>query len=176
MTWLSSAIVDFLKKHDRESLPWMQQAAFDRGSFASLLGVRVFDKGRFLKIFAVGDTLAVLCDGDEIRATYPYSRPDQFDQRPQLLSTIYGHNSFLSDIDIQDDLCARWTFSGLRKPALLCMTDALGRWVLSLRTRKPTPISTLRAISRPTEFLKFVEHERSAGGLKRDDTTLLIYG
>jgi hypothetical protein len=176
LKWLSSAIADFSKLYDRESLPWMQQAAFDRGSFASLLGVRSFDKGRFLKVFAVGDALAVLCDGDAIQATYPYSSPAQFDQRPQLLSTMHDQNLFLSGVDVKDDLYAHWTFSGLRNPALLCMTDALGRWVLSLKTKKPAPISILRDISRQQEFIKFVERERASGRLKRDDTTLIIYG
>jgi hypothetical protein len=177
LKWLSCAIEHFSKMYDRESLPWMQQAAFDRGSFASLLGVRIFDKGRFLKVFAVGDALAVLCDGDQIQATYPYSSPEQFDQRPQLLSTSHDQNLFLSDLDVQDDLYAHWTFSGLRKPALLCMTDALGQWVLSLkRTKKSAPISILRDISQPKQFVKFVEQERGSGRLKRDDTTLVIYG
>jgi hypothetical protein len=176
MTWLSTAIVRFSKKHDRESLPWMKQAALDRGSFASLLGVRVFDKGRFLKIFAVGDTLAVLSDGDQIRRTYPYDRAEQFDRRPQLLSTCRNENIFLSDIDIQDDLYVIWTFSGLRRPALLCMTDALGQWVLSQRAKKPAPISILRNIYRLKDFAAFVERERASGRLRRDDTTLIIYG
>jgi len=42
--WVAQAIADYAKLHDRDSLPWMQQAAFDRGSFASLLGVT--DRGR----------------------------------------------------------------------------------------------------------------------------------
>jgi hypothetical protein len=176
LKWLSGAIAHFAKIYNRESLPWMQQAAFDRGSFASLLGVRIFDKGRFLKVFAVGDSLAVLCDGDEIHDTHPYSGPEQFDQRPQLLSTSPDRNSFLSDIVLQDDLYAHWTFSSLRKPALLCMTDALGHWVLSLRAKRPSPISILRAIAKPREFTKFVERERASGRIKRDDTTLVIYG
>jgi hypothetical protein len=176
LKWLSGAIAHFAKIYNRESLPWMQQAAFDRGSFASLLGVRIFDKGRFLKVFAVGDSLAVLCDGDEIHDTHPYSGPEQFDQRPQLLSTSPDRNSFLSDIVLQDDLYAHWTFSSLRKPALLCMTDALGQWVLSLRAKRPSPISILRAIAKPREFTKFVERERASGRIKRDDTTLVIYG
>jgi len=44
--WLSAAIAEFRKLYDRDSLPWMQQASFDKGSFASLLGVRIADGGR----------------------------------------------------------------------------------------------------------------------------------
>src|SRR5689334_10979412 len=43
--WLRGAINEFAKLYDRESLPWMQQASFDRGSFASLLGVKHLGAG-----------------------------------------------------------------------------------------------------------------------------------
>src|SRR5579872_5977396 len=44
--WLEQAMAAYAKVHDRDGLPWMQQAAFDRGSFASLLGVRDRGEGR----------------------------------------------------------------------------------------------------------------------------------
>ena len=44
--WLSAAIAEFRKLYDRDSLPWMQQASFDKGSFASLLGVRFRRRGQ----------------------------------------------------------------------------------------------------------------------------------
>src|SRR5216683_4285697 len=37
--WIQSAIAEYGIAHDRESMPWMLQAAFDRGSFATLLGI-----------------------------------------------------------------------------------------------------------------------------------------
>ena len=72
--WLSAAIAEFRKLYDRDSLPWMQQASFDKGSFASLLGVRMADRGRAIQVLSVGDSLAVLCDGDRIKATFPLSK------------------------------------------------------------------------------------------------------
>jgi len=83
-TWVAAAIAAYAELHDRDSLPWMQQAAFDRGSFASLLGVT--DRGdRQVAILAIGDSLAVLCDGDRVVASFPYEAPEQFDANPQLL-------------------------------------------------------------------------------------------
>jgi hypothetical protein len=173
--WLSGAITEFAKQYDRDSLPWMKQASFDRGSFASLLGVRVLDHGGSLQVLAIGDSLAVLCDGDEIIATHPYQKPEQFAQSPQLLSTSRQENAFLDDLDIVYDIYADWTFSGLTRPALLCMTDALGHWVLSMRANNRSPVATLRGIKKPRDFSKFVEEERASGRLKRDDTTLLSF-
>ncbi len=64
--WLLDCIRAFNSKHDRDSLPWAQQAAFDSGSFSSLLGIVVDPVSAEVRLSAVGDTLAVLCDGSRI--------------------------------------------------------------------------------------------------------------
>jgi len=171
--WLSAAIAEFRKLYDRESLPWMQQASFDRGSFASLLGVRFADEGRAIQVLSIGDSLAVLCDGDKIKATFPLTSAAQFTGSPQLICTNPTHNTFLEKMDFSYDLVADWSFRGLEQPALLCMTDALGHWVLSQRDRGSSPISMLRKVRSSTAFARFVQEERAAGRMKRDDTTLI---
>ena len=112
--WLSAAIAEFRKLYDRDSLPWMQQASFDKGSFASLLGVRVADGGRAIQVLSVGDSLAVLCDGDRIKATFPLSSAAEFTRSPQLICTNPTHNAFLDKMDLSYDLVADWSFRGLR--------------------------------------------------------------
>ena len=171
--WLSAAIAEFRKLYDRESLPWMQQASFDRGSFASLLGVRVADQGRAIQVLSVGDSLAVLCDGDSIKATFPLTSAAQFTGSPQLICTNPTHNAFLDKMDFAYDLVADWTFRGLERPALLCMTDALGHWLLSQRDHGSSPVSMLRKVRSAGAFARFVQEERAAGRMKRDDTTLI---
>ena len=171
--WLSAAIAEFRKLYDRDSLPWMQQASFDKGSFASLLGVRFADRGSAIQVLAVGDSLAVLCDGDRIKATFPISSAAEFTGSPQLICTNPTHNAFLDNMDFDYDLVADWTFRGLEQPALLCMTDALGHWLLSQRDRDLCPISVLRRLRTPAAFARFVQEERAAGRMKRDDTTLI---
>lgn len=171
--WLSAAIAEFRKLYDRDRLPWMQQASFDKGSFASLLGVRIADGGRAIQVLSVGDSLAVLCDGDHIKATFPLSTAAEFSGSPQLICTNPTQNRFLDKLDLEYDLVADWTFRGLEQPALLCMTDALGHWLLSQRDRNSSPISVLRKVKTPGAFARFVHEERAAGRMKRDDTTLI---
>jgi hypothetical protein len=175
LEWVSTAIFEFSKLHDRDSLPWMKQASFDKGSFASLLGVTIIDQGRLIQVMSIGDSLAVLCDGDEIKTTYPYIFSEQFSQSPQLLSTNYHENEFLETINLAYDLHADWSSSGLTRPGLLCMTDALGQWLLTKRDDGTSPISLLRAITTSREFNRLIENERKSGRLKRDDTTLLAF-
>jgi hypothetical protein len=161
--WLAAAIAEFRTLYDRDSLPWMQQASYDKGSFASLLGVRVADGGRAIQILSVGDSLAVLCDGDRIKATFPLSSAAEFTRSPQLICTNPTHNAFLDKMDLSYDLVADWSFRGLEQPALLCMTDALGHWLLSQRDRETCPIGILRKVRTPSAFARFVKEERAAG-------------
>jgi hypothetical protein len=171
--WLSAAIAEFGKLYDRDSLPWMQQASFDKGSFASLLGIRVVDQGKLIQVLSIGDSLAVLCDGDCIKATFPFSAASAFNRSPQLLCTNPAENIFLNGADVDCNRVAAWTFRGLKQPALLCMTDALGHWLLSHRDCNPSPISVLRGVRTPKAFARFVQEERAIGRMKRDDTTLI---
>jgi hypothetical protein len=196
--WLDGAIAEFRKLYDRNSMPWAQQASFDRGSFASLLGVRVIDQGRLIQVLSIGDSIAVLCDGDRIKAsfplslpseftrspqllcdgdriaaTFPFSAASEFNQSPQLLCTNPAENAFLDEADVAFDFVADWSFSGLQAPALLCMTDALGHWLLSQRDRDVSPVQLLRGLRTVEDFTRFVAEERAAGRMKRDDTTLI---
>jgi hypothetical protein len=167
--WVNDAIAKFAELYDRDTLPWMQQASFDRGSFASLLGVRHVGAG-MVSVLAVGDSLAVLCNGDQILSSVPYTTPAEFEQRPQLLSTNTADNAFVEDIEP-----VPWNLRMYDNPALLCMTDALGQWVLAHRDEKPSPIARLRNLKSLRAFKRFVTRERKAGLLRRDDTTLLAY-
>jgi len=172
--WIASALAEFGTLHERESLPWMQQAALDRGSFASLLGLRRRGEGQ-VKILAIGDSIAVLCDADRVVATFPYQSPEQFDERPRLLSTNPAENAFLADCDLAADFSVQWELGALDRPALLCVTDALGHWIIAHRHEEPSPIAALRPIASRRDFARFVAAEREAGRLRRDDTTLLAY-
>jgi hypothetical protein len=147
----------------------MLQASFDRGTFASLLGVSQIRAGA-VNVVAIGDSIAVLCEGDRVVSSFPYTSADQFEQRPQLLSTNAAENDFLDEIEP-----IRWNLSEYDRPALLCMTDALGQSVLAHRDEEPSPITILRRIKSLTGFKRFVAAEREAGRLRRDDTTLLAY-
>jgi hypothetical protein len=172
--WLAEAIASYAAQHDRDALPWMQQAAFDRGSFASLLGVRDCG-GERIAVLAIGDSLAVLCDGDRIVASFPYEAPEEFDARPQLLSTSPAENRFLDEPGALAERQCDWDLGPLDNPAVLCVTDALGRWILDEQGAEPSPIAKLRRIHKPRAFAHFVHAEREAGRMRRDDATLLGY-
>jgi len=163
--WLAQAISAYRAGFDRGTMSWSAQAAFDRGSFATLLGLRFDPYG--VSILGIGDSLAVADDGTEIRATYPYSEPEQFKANPLLLSTIHDKNEAI----IGADFTTYWRLDGASK--IFCMTDAMGAWLLSER---PKRIARLRALQTRAEFVALVEDARADGAMRRDDTTLLVIG
>lgn len=171
--WLNSAISDYGRSYDRESMEWMQQAAFDRGSFATLLGGIATGDGKHARVIAVGDSMLAVVDGAEVVRTLPYVQPDQFDSAPVLLSTNRVENRQFDEKTIADSWSAL-DLSSLKDPMLLVMTDALGKWLLDQPNEER--VMTLLNIASEDSFVEFVELERSRGRLRRDDCTLLVVG
>ena len=166
-SWLAEAIADYSATFDRAAMSWSAQAAFDRGSFATLLALQFDPSG--VSVLGIGDSLAVLDDGAEIRATFPYSEPEQFRANPLLLSTIHDRNAAV----LAGDFSTRWQFDGIGSPRLFLMTDAIGAWLLSARVER---MARLRALATRAEFAAMVEEARADGTMRRDDTTLLVIG
>jgi hypothetical protein len=169
--WLNGCISEFNAYHDRASLPWHKEAAFDRGSFASLLGVTFADAA--IQVEAIGDSIAVLCDGTTRTDSFPYRAPEQFAQAPILLSTDLAKNPFFSNSGLTSEYVCSWPLEGVQSPRLLCMTDALGQWLLASEDADAT--AQLFSLESDEAFAAFVVTEREAGRLKRDDTTLLVF-
>ena len=171
--WLRAAVVEYQSAYDRETMPWMQQGAFDRGSFATLLGVSLSNDLQLARIIAVGDSILALVDRRQVVRTIPYMQSDDFDRSPNLISTNPAENDFLDDEFISN----AWheiNLSSYDEPFFLLMTDALGRWLID---RPDTErVSILLDIQNHETFFCFVERERADGRLKRDDTTLVVIG
>ncbi len=171
--WVQAAIAEFKTAYDRETMPWMQQAAFDQGSFATLLGIELSPDWRAARVFAVGDTLLAFVDFGQVVRTIPYTRSDDFDRSPRLFSTNPLENRWLDE----DAFSTAWhelNIASHEAPTFLLMTDALGRWFLDQPDL--SRVSTLLSIQSDHEFRDFVEGERVAGRLKRDDTMLIVIG
>jgi hypothetical protein len=153
---------------DPASLSWSRQAAFDRGSFATLLGVSL--RGSNLRIVAVGDSLAVGLGIDGGPLTFPYTAADEFDRRPLLLSTRSHANTALASRAAARGCVARWQ---LRPGSvLLLMTDALGQWLLRDGASESS-CAILMNIRGQEELRDLVISRRDSGMMRRDDTTLL---
>lgn len=94
--WLGKVLADYSSMVNYESLSWSKQAAFDRGSFATLLGLELAPNGD-VEVLALGDSVAFHLRGDQLLSSFPYTLPEQFDARPLLLSTLAANNSFVGE-------------------------------------------------------------------------------
>ncbi|MBR7620003.1 hypothetical protein JKL49_11445 [Phenylobacterium sp. 20VBR1] len=150
-------------------MDWMRAGAFERGSFASLLGLRFQPTSPIVEVSGIGDSIiAATRDGEVIRS-WPYTTAEQFDNSPQLLATVGFENRFLFEEatrlpTLQLDL------ADLGADTLLLMTDALGHWLL----RNPESAGQLIEFGGDAQFAGWVEAHRAAGELRRDDTTLIV--
>ena len=170
-TWLASASGEYENLYNREVMPWMMQASFDQGAFASLLGLIVDPIHAEAFVVAVGDSILVRLSGSSFVDSYPYTCVDQFDAAPQLLSTKASHNRFY--VERVKSFYHRSSLNDVDAPGFLMMTDALGRWYLEFGKDDPIFITEMLCSSH-AKFEHFVLSERAAGRLRKDDTTLLI--
>jgi len=168
------AITAFTRRHDPQSLSWSRQAAFDRGSFATLLGVSMNPELDQAHLIAIGDSVALLLDGIRLVSSFPYTDPQQFKARPTLLATRRELNSFLDQPDHISAATADWDLKKLSQPRIVCMTDAIAEWFLGLAQGDPCAGEVLLGISDNDHLETLVSHERDAGRMQVDDTTMLI--
>jgi hypothetical protein len=170
--WVSAAIEVFRRHHKPEAMSWSRRAAFNRGSYATLLGVETNPEGTEARIVAVGDTVAALLDGRELVTTFPYTDPDEFRRRPALLSTKPEQNKFLEKLKTAPSTV--WRLDDYSEPRIVCLTDAIAEWFMRLAASDRTCGDILLAIKEPSQLEAVVAHEREGGRMRVDDATLLI--
>ncbi len=171
---LDLAIAAFTRRHAPQSMSWSRQEAFNRGSFATLLGVVFGQKSNEARVVAIGDTAALLLDGTRLVASLPYTDPEDFQRRPTLLSTRSEHNAFLDRPDHAGASIAAWNLDEVAQPRIVCMTDAIAEWFLRRAQEDPCAGELILGISDIAEFEALVVQERDAGRMKVDDSTMLI--
>lgn len=171
--WLSLAVDNYLSNYVIGSLSWSKQAAFERGSFATLVGVEWFKNHSSIDVISVGDSLAVLISGSEFVESFPYKSAEEFRQRPTLLCTNKGNNHFVGESDFYSVHCKTWDIKNTPTPNLLCMTDALAEWALRLAAEGTPPWIELLSIRNDAELQALVESEREKKLMRIDDVTLI---
>jgi hypothetical protein len=167
--WIARAVQHYTMRRNPANLSWSKQAAFERGSFATLLAIHIRNGATQAEVIAVGDSIAVLGTSGSFCASFPYTSADQFKSEPLLISTRSDCNNCLFESD-PSRFRAIWKLGPLRTN-LMAMTDALGAWLLTEPESRFPILASLRSRS---AFAKLVETERSADRMRRDDTTLLV--
>lgn len=159
------------ERYDLRSLSWSKAAAFERGSFATLLSVRHYaDRGE-VEILAVGDSVVLLCEGGVVQDRFPLQASEEFERRPELLSTKGEYNTFVADTQFNVKHVAIRRVSSSTKALLL--TDAVGHWCYRALEEGRDDWRFLLSVEREDDFRSFVIDARLARELRLDDTTLV---
>lgn len=170
LTAVTRCAQDYEALHDLRSLSWSKAAAYERGSFATLLVAQDLPERKAVRVTAVGDSLAAWVNEGELIASSPYTRSEQFQEKPTLLATRLALNTTDDDWNTQE-----WSYDAKSRRLLLCMTDALGAWLLAHQEQgDSSALGTLCGLRDAQEFSDLIGSERTAGRLRRDDTTLIV--
>lgn len=171
--WLEEIIREYNAQYDLSKLSWSKFAAFERGSFATLLGVEESSAQDSIRILNVGDCLAVFLDGVEFIDSFPYNNSLQFQNRPELFCTNPAHNSFLDQLDFYAEHSMTWSVDRAEHPVVLCMTDALGEWAIKMEEEGDPQWENLLSITEITQLEVLVIEEREKRRMRVDDVTLV---
>lgn len=152
---------------DFQNLSWSKQASFERGSFATLLGLKELSLGQ-IEITAIGDCECFVLEKDlNIKAAIPYEHSLDFENRPQLISTRSEFNSFLE----KNPLTQVVTIDN--EDTILLMSDALACWTLRSMEEDDDKWKLLLSISNEIELSELITSERSKRSMKVDDVTFV---
>ena len=171
--WLGDATTAYHSLFDPFSMSWAKQAAYDRGSFATLLGIEEDFEKRSVTVTAIGDSIAVIL-ADTVIETFPYRSSADFSRRPELFCTNNALNRFFASEGAVERYQKTWPLCENAPLTVLCMTDALGEWGLR-NAEEGTPIwSALADIRSISAFCDLVHRERHQRRMRVDDTTLIV--
>ena len=165
--WVADQVRVYLDSVDVASLSWSRQAAFERGSFSTLLGLELAPNGWDVDILSIGDSLAVHVRNGVILKSFPFQHAEEFDVRPQLLSTLPTANAFVGAPNFFTHNSVTWQIEG--GDQILLVTDAVGHWILTHKEALPD----LHGIASIAEFEQLVIAMRGDRSMRLDDSTLL---
>jgi hypothetical protein len=148
-------------------LTWAQEAAAQRGSFATIAEVKGVAGGVELTI--VGDSCVFLLEGTRIVRSTPFTEEAQFSSAPLALASAAALTQ-ANEHAMSESLWRLAIAPGAISEVLLA-TDAVSAWLLG--EDREARMGQLLAVSNTEEFRELVHAERAAGRLKADDSTIV---
>ncbi|NDJ61745.1 MAG: protein phosphatase 2C domain-containing protein [Chloroflexi bacterium] len=140
-------------------LPWYAEEKLSHGAYATLLGLHLAVDGTW-QATSVGDSNLFQVRDETIIAATPYTRADQFNNHPTLLSTDMPSNAA---VDPQH-AAGTWQVGDY----FFLMTDALAQTFL-----KQDLVRRFKRLRKQRRFESLVEKLRADQWCKNDDVTLI---
>lgn len=172
-SWLEKAQIRYQTEMDALNLSWAQEAAMERGSFATIASIEVSEE--FINVCIIGDSSVFFLDSRGVKLSLPFQSESQFSSTPLALSsrpTALEQNYEL----IKSGKKRSGTFSkAIGERYVLLATDAVSCWLLSddLSTHLRR-LNMLISCKNTVEFQELVLRERENGAMKIDDSTIIL--
>ncbi len=162
---------EYIKKRELlgNPLQWYEEAGFDRGAFASLLGLILKNKSgeQIWNAIALGDTCFVQVRENKVIRSFPLSESGSFNNSPFLLPSNQSQDEAIELLHVSGD----WRYGD----SFFLMTDALACWFLKTMENRDDPIEIINSFEiSEKNFYDFVENNRNSKLLKNDDVTLIV--
>jgi hypothetical protein len=154
-------------------LPWYAEEKLRSGAFAAIVGLTLRESRGCDVLWtatAVGDSCVFQIRGDAVVTAFPLEQPEQFSNRPILLSSNPTYNDSL------DHIAVRTTGVAEEGDSFFLMTDALACWFLASVRLGERPWEFIRDLGTSDDvagFANWVAELRRTGSLRNDDVTLL---
>lgn len=197
-TWLMECVQKYLKCLNLVSLTNSQLIAFQKGSFATFIGISY--KNNELKITCIGDSCVFLFSGYEkndfveFKSYLELFEKPNFSDNPILLSTRIISNDFVNFAKLSESkfyksysLASQYeSLKGKETPTqfvndtyLICATDAIAEWIFKyIEAGKEKKIfqyiMSLRNPGNENKFAKTVVLCRRLKSMRVDDSTLVV--
>ena len=167
---LSHARSSFNEKYLKKTLSWSQEASFNRGSFATILGL--IDHGTTVEIFSVGDSVAVWNQNDRLTMLSMHNDYN-FNKKPTLLSTLYSEKeSFFPNFGKDWDVL-KLKKKEIKNDELFLLSDAIASRIIEISIQD-TVDDAINILKKNDEELKdWINKEKNLGLLKKDDYTIV---
>lgn len=166
--WIYQARKTYLRKHKAQHVAedWLSRASLARGSWSTLLALRISPQGKALTVWTVGDTELFLLDSYRDVLHLPIPESGAFSISPALIGSTQQSS-------VPQYRLWQLNLNGLHRPRIVLCTDALAAFMLAqpdLERRAWWEALTKAPLSSVTEMLI---HHRASGSLTADDYTLL---
>ena len=152
-------------------LPWYAEAKLQLGAYSSLVGLTIWEKelasgAARWEAIAVGDSCLFQVRDNQLLIAWPLSRPDQFNNRPLLISTKPENNTHLAE------QIARLPGDWESGDSFCLMTDALACWFLQKLDQGCKPGEVIPDFGSQT-FSDWIADLRASKQMRNDDVTLV---
>ena len=157
-----------------DSLPWYAEEKARSGAFSSLLGLTLqmgerddTPSGRWQAV-AIGDSCLFQIRNESLLVSFPLSLSEQFNSRPNLLSSIYAPEDAEQTFTVT---AGDWQSDD----AFYLMTDALACWFLRECEKGAHPWAILRDLNTQdakASFPDLIAQLRAERRMRNDDVTL----